>query len=174
MDGKYRILTWWKDESRSTNALEFVAREDMMATAVKSLKRVSIVVVILLSSVIVELIAQAGIFRTIKAESRGEEIVVEWKSGSESGYTTYEVGRRSNEVPSYRRIGSLVTKGDGSNYSFVDNGAFFRADAEREFTYRVRAISGSGSEQYSPSVTVSHKVVSNVKRSWGMIKELFR
>src|SRR5688500_14585418 len=98
----------------------------MNASAVQSLRRVTIVVFVLLSSVMVELFAQAGIFRTVKAESRGEEIVVEWKSGSESGYTTFEVERRSNEVPSYRRIGSLVTKGDGSNYSFVDNGAFFR------------------------------------------------
>jgi hypothetical protein len=138
-------------------------------------KRVPIVTLVMLTSVIVaELFAQVGIFRTVKAESRGEEIVVEWKSGTESGYTTFEVERRSNEVPSYRRIGSVVTKGDGSSYSFVDNGAFFRTDSEREFTYRIRAISGSGSEQYSPTVTVSHKVVSNVKRSWGMIKELFR
>lgn len=167
----YSVAKWPRGLPDSAQIRE----KSMKAVAFKGMKRVPFVAFVLLTSVfVVELFAQAGIFRTVKAESRGEEIVVEWKSGSEAGYATFEIERRSNEVPSYRRIGSVVTKGDGSSYSFVDNGAFFRTDSEREFTYRIRAISGSGSEQYSPTVTVSHKVVSNVKRSWGMIKELFR
>ena len=119
-------------------------------------------------------IAGNGIFRTIKAESKGEEIQIIWKTAQDPQFHTFEVERRSNEVPTYRRIGSIVARSSGGTYSFVDNGAFFKTDADKEFTYRIRAIGNSGVEQYSPPVTVSHKVVSSVKRSWGMIKELFR
>lgn len=118
--------------------------------------------------------AANGIFKSVKAESKGEEIQIVWKTGEDSQFHTFEVERRSNEVPTYRRIGSLVARSSGGTYSFVDNGAFFKTDADKEFTYRIRAIGNSGVEQYSPPVTVSHKVVSSVKRSWGMIKELFR
>ena len=116
----------------------------------------------------------SGIFKSVKAESKGEEITVVWRTDGEAGYHTFEVERRSSEVPSYRRIGSIVVRGSGGTYSFVDNGAFFKTDADKEFTYRIRAIGGSGVEAYSPTVSVSHRVVSSVKRSWGMIKELFR
>lgn len=119
-------------------------------------------------------LASNGIFRSIKAESKGSEIEIVWKTDADATFHTYEVERRSNEVPTYRRIGSLVVRGSGGTYSFVDNGAFFKTDADKEFTYRIRAIGNSGEEQYSPPVTVSHKVVSSVRRSWGMIKELFR
>ncbi|MCE2504264.1 MAG: hypothetical protein J4G05_09450 [Chlorobi bacterium] len=115
-----------------------------------------------------------NVFRSVKAESQGKEIRIEWKTNSESGFHTFEIERRSNEVPRYRRIGSVAAKGGSESYTFVDNGAFFRTNAEKEFTYRVKAVGSSSLEQYSPPVTVSHKVVSSVKRSWGMIKELFR
>ncbi len=118
-------------------------------------------------------LAVSSVFLSIKAESRGEEIILEWGTGTENGFHTFEIERKSNEVPTYRRIGQIVAKGNNGSYRFVDNGAFFKASADKEFTYRVRAV-GSGFEQYSEPVTVSHKVVSSVKRSWGMIKELFR
>lgn len=119
------------------------------------------------------LLALGNVFVSIKAESRGEEIILEWSTGPESGFHTFEIERKSNEVPTYRRIGQVVAKGDNGSYRFVDNGAFFKTNADKEFTYRVRAV-GSSFEQYSEPVMVSHKVVSSVKRSWGMIKELFR
>lgn len=119
-------------------------------------------------------VAGSGLFRSIKAESKGGEIEIVWKTAGDATFHTYEVERRSNEVPTYRRIGSIVVRGSGGSYSFVDNGAFFRTDADKEFTYRIRAIGNGGVEEYSPPVTVSHRVVSSVKRSWGMIKELFR
>ena len=119
------------------------------------------------------LIAVGNVFVAVKAESRGEEIIVEWNTGGENGYHTFEIERKSNEVPTYRRIGQIIAKGDNGTYRFVDNGAFYKTNADKEFTYRVKAV-GSSLEQYSPPVTVSHKVVSSVKRSWGMIKELFQ
>ena len=115
-----------------------------------------------------------NIFRSIKAESVGEEISIEWKTNGEGIFHTFEIERRSNEVTKYRRIGSVIAKSNGDSYLFMDNGAFFRTTADKEFTYRIKAIGAGGLEQYSPPVTVSHKVVSSVKRSWGMIKELFR
>lgn len=138
------------------------------------MKRISTLAIPLVLLLATTAVAGNGIFRSIKAESKGDEIQVIWKTDANASFHTFEVERRSNEVPTYRRIGSIVVRSSGGTYSFVDNGAFFKSDADKEFTYRIRAIGNSGVEQYSPPVTVSHKVVSSVKRSWGMIKELFR
>jgi len=137
------------------------------------MKRVTILSIIGLLIGTGSLLSVGNVFMSIKAESRGEEIVVEWNTGGEAGFHTFEVERKSNEVPTYRRIGQIIAKGDNGTYRFVDNGAFFKTNADKEFSYRVRAV-GPGIEQYSPPVTVTHEVVSSVKRSWGMIKELFR
>lgn len=137
------------------------------------MKRVIVLSAIGLTLSLGSLLAVSNVFVSIKAESRGEEIILEWGTGTENGFHTFEIERKSNEVPTYRRIGQIVARGNNGAYRFVDNGAFFKASADKEFTYRVRAV-GSNFEQYSEPVTVSHKVVSSVKRSWGMIKELFR
>src|SRR5262245_7625063 len=94
------------------------------------------------------LLAISNVFVSIKAESRGEEIILDWSTGTESGFHTFEIERKSNEVPTYRRIGQIVAKGNNGSYRFVDNGAFFKTSADKEFTYRVRAV-GSSFEQYS-------------------------
>lgn len=117
-------------------------------------------------------IATGDVFSFVKAVSQGEEIVVQWRTSSESGIENFEVERRSQEVTEFRLLGRVDAKGSQSIYTYVDNGAFFKPDAGKQFTYRLRAV-GSSFEQYSPTVTIVHEV-SSVKRSWGMIKELFR
>ncbi len=114
----------------------------------------------------------SNIFKTIRAEARGEEISIEWRTAEESGIYNFEIERKSEDVPTFRRIGWVAAKGGSNAYTYVDKGAFFKMDGGKTYTYRLRTV-GSGTEQYSPSVTVTHEV-SGVRRSLGMIKELFR
>jgi hypothetical protein len=112
------------------------------------------------------------VFNYVRAVPQGNDIVVQWKTVQESGVVSFEIERKSEEVTEFRRLGRVMAKGNGSNYTFVDDGAFFKPQAGKRFTYRIKAV-GSTMEAFSDNATVVHEV-SSVRRSWGMIKELFR
>jgi hypothetical protein len=113
-----------------------------------------------------------GIFSFLRATPQNDDILVQWRSANESGVQYYDVERRSEEANEFRRLGRIAARGAGSSYTFLDDEAFYKPQAGRRFTYRIRAL-GNGTDQYSPTTTVIHEV-SSVRRSWGMIKELFR
>ena len=121
---------------------------------------------------VVTVSAFSGVFAYVNAIPKGEDILLRWRSSNEAGIHSYDIERNSEDVPEFRRLGRVSARGAGNTYTFVDNGAFFKPQGGKKFTYRVRAI-GTGTEQYSPVTTVVHEV-SSVRRSWGMIKELFR
>jgi hypothetical protein len=112
------------------------------------------------------------VFSYLRAVPQNDDIVVQWRSMNEAGIQYFDIERSSDELPEFRRLERVAAKGGGSTYSFTDNGAFYKPSSGKRFTYRVRAI-GNTAEPYSATTTVVHEV-SSVKRSWGMIKELFR
>jgi hypothetical protein len=117
--------------------------------------------------------AGSGIFSFIRAVPQGNDILLQWKSGNEAGIIRYEVERKSEEVTEFRRVsGGITARGNNTTYTFTDDGAFFKPQGGKKFTYRVKGV-GTNFEQYSSFTTVVHEV-SSVRRSWGMIKELFR
>ena len=117
-------------------------------------------------------IASPSVFSLFNVSAQNDDIVVQWRSMNESGVQYYDVERSSEEVPQYRRLERVAAKGAGATYTYTDNGAFYKPSSGQRFSYRIRAAASTG-DQYSPVKTVVHEV-SSVKRSWGMIKELFR
>ena len=112
------------------------------------------------------------LFTALSIRGSGDAIIVQWSSIQEAGLASYEVQRRGSESPLFVRIGTLEPKGSGSRYTYVDNSAFNKPTEQKQYTYRIKGITNSGN-YYSQILTISHEV-SSVKKSWGMIKELFR
>ena len=125
-----------------------------------------------LALVAITAVAGPNVFSSFRAVPQNDDIVVYWRSMNETGVQYYDIERRSDEIPEFRRLERIAAKGTGTSYSYTDNGAFYKPTSGKRFTYRIRAA-GSAGDQYSPMVSVVHEV-SSVKRSWGMIKELFR
>jgi hypothetical protein len=116
-------------------------------------------------------VAGPTVFSYFRAYPQNDDIVVQWRSMNESGIQYYDIERSSEDVPEFRRLERVSARGGGSTYTYTDNGAFYKPTSGKRFSYRIRAA-GQG-DQYSQIITVVHEV-SSVKRSWGMIKELFR
>ncbi len=112
------------------------------------------------------------VFNYVKTISEGDQITIQWRTVNEQGIHSFEIERKSEEITDFRRVGRVDAKGNNSVYEYMDNGAFFKTEAGKRFTYRIKAI-GNTNELYSPISTTAHEV-SSVRRSWGMIKELFR
>ena len=120
-------------------------------------------------------------FDQLKARPDGDNIIVEWSVQEESGVSEYEV-QRASANGLFKNIGDEDPRGDGHLYRFVDVEAFIknpkgskgsRTHEEIDYKYRILVKLDNGTSKYSDNITVTHKI-SSVKRTWGMIKELFR
>jgi len=114
-----------------------------------------------------------------QAKSNGNSIVVEWKSNVETDVVSYDVERAGSDNV-FRYVGTVAAKGSNQPYSYTDDEAFGKRDgssdgsvARNYFTYRLKIVTADKNVNYSNSVGVVHNV-SGIKRTWGMIKEMFR
>ena len=104
--------------------------------------------------------------------SDGDNIVLEWKTRSESNLLRYEIQRKAGQNGDFVSLATVTPKGSNSQYTFIDRSAY--KDTESMYVYRLKIVeSSSGPSSYSNEITVSHSV-SSVKRTWGSIKAMFR
>ncbi len=110
------------------------------------------------------------------AKSDGRSITVQWRSAVENNIRSYEV-ERSNDGKTFRYLKAINATGSNSEYRFSDEEVFMKGDGESglssSYSYRLRIIGKDNTVTYSNQTNVSH-AVSGVRRTWGMIKEMFR
>jgi hypothetical protein len=128
-------------------------------------------------SLVVSVQAVQVTLQYFQAKSNGNSIVVEWKSATESDVAHYEV-ERAGADKQFRYVTTVSAKGSNQPYSFKDDEAFGKGDGEKNitanyFTYRLKVVTQDKNASYSNTVGVVHNV-SGIKRTWGMIKEMFR
>jgi len=116
------------------------------------------------------------------AKSDGKSaVVVEWKSSAETGTMQYEIERSGGQDQDFKFIASVSPKGSNSAYQYIDADAFMREAAAGNnqkaaattYKYRLKILLKGTEPTYSNTAIVSHSV-SSVRRTWGMIKEMFR
>lgn len=141
------------------------------------MKIMKIIILLLMTTCLAT--AQSNYLSYFNAKSDGKNITVEWKTLDESQISRFEVERAGNDNI-FKYVHSLEKKGIGYSYQFIDEDAFRRSDngeittqSKTTFSYRLKIIKLDGSNIYSNSIFVAHNV-SSIRRTWGMIKEMFR
>ncbi|MFN3195497.1 MAG: hypothetical protein ACE364_06095 [Chlorobiota bacterium] len=124
------------------------------------------------------LLASTLDFSRLDARPEGDNVMVEWILGTESNVDSYELYRSNHGV--FTKIAEKDAKGNNSTYKYIDVEAFIKNSAKQpqvqekiDLKYKVKVIYKNGTSNDSKEITVSHNI-SSVKRTWGMIKELFR
>lgn len=140
------------------------------------MKKISTLIV-LLALAIASLEAVQVSLQYFQAKSNGNSIVVEWKSSGEADIAQYEIERAGSDKQ-FRYVATLQAKGSNQSYAYTDDEAFGKGDGEKSiaanyFTYRLKIVNLDKNAAYSNTVGVVHNV-SGIKRTWGMIKEMFR
>ena len=113
------------------------------------------------------------------AQSEDDQIVLEWRTLDETHIIRFEVERKRAKEEEFYKIGELPAKGFAATYRFVDTDAFQKATPHPKtqaniYQYRLKAVRTANLPPlYSETITVTH-TVSSFRRTWGMIKELFR
>lgn len=122
------------------------------------------------------LFASDSIIDYLNATSNGARIKIEWKSTDESNVQKFVI-ERSSKNSNFTKINEIDPKGYSSNYYYYDESALKSKNDELQastlYTYRIKIINKDQSYFYSNNINVSH-TTSGVKRTWGMIKEMFR
>jgi len=113
------------------------------------------------------------------ASSNGKEITLSWSSNDESGVDKYEIERSSKESSMFNYITSVIPTGSYKTYKYIDKPSFSAVEKDNSpqsathYSYRIKISYKDASYDYSPVAKVSHDV-SGYRRTWGMIKELFK
>jgi hypothetical protein len=107
---------------------------------------------------------------SLTATSDGNAILVRWLSEDETGVLRYELERKAGLGGQFFLLTTKDVQGNNSTYEYVDDSAF--RVTESLYQYRVKVILNGTSVYFGP-ITVSHKT-SDVKRTWGSIKAMFR
>lgn len=140
------------------------------------MKRLSLIASLLVVAVVAALAVEATV-DYLRARSTGAAVVLEWRSTQENNLLQYEI-ERAGDDQIFRYVATVSAKGSNQTYSYRDDEAFNKRDAggnvaSTYFTYRLKMVHGDQRSVYSTSAGVSHNV-SSIKRTWGMIKEMFR
>ncbi len=107
---------------------------------------------------------------SLLARSEGSQIQLYWKTGTESNLRAFAIERKTVNG-NFIQIAEISPRGSNSEYSYVDDNLYKAASSV--FVYRVKIIDNNESYAYSKELTVSHSP-SDIKRTWGSIKAMFR
>ena len=116
----------------------------------------------------------------LKGSAAADAINLDWQSGTETGVRSYSIERSDAKTMDFREIGSVIATGNNSTYHYRDaaiNGAAGTAGhgfvpLSDLYKYRLR-LNYDNAVSYSQQISVA-KPSAGVKRTWGMIKEMFR
>ncbi len=142
------------------------------------MKRKNIIFVIVALSVAF-LWANTTMLDSFVAESSGNSVSIRWKVKSAEQINRFEIERSINNV-TFQKVESVNSTGK-SFYTYVDNEAFMKQGTDdnpelqqkNSYYYKLKIVNKDESYDYSETVNVVHKS-SSFKRTWGMIKEMFR
>lgn len=107
------------------------------------------------------------------ARDNDGHVFLEWQTGQEINLKEFTILRRS-VTGDFAPIATIQPKGSNSYYSYYDESTLKTSSSGTVFTYKLQYTDNDGSyATYSQTRTVSLKV-SDIKRTWGSIKAMFR
>ncbi len=144
------------------------------------MKRKTVLICMLLSCVIA-LYAGNNVLDYLTASSDGSRITVEWRRSDERDVQNYVI-EKSISGKKFETVHTEKARGNSSGYRWVDDNPYFKdacakpnnkIQGDGKFSYRVQVLHNDNSRSYSEAVNVTQKI-NSIKRTWGMIKEMFR
>ncbi len=119
--------------------------------------------------------AATVVIDSFTARPQSGSILLEWRVSREEGVARYEVERVRGSSQQFHTLTSIPPKGAPVTYTYEDRDVLRPTAAPEQslYRYRIKVVGKDGSTTYSATVTVAYNV-SGVRRTWGMIKEMFR
>lgn len=120
----------------------------------------------------------------LKGHADADAITLDWQSGNEAGVKSYAIERSDIKSDNFTELTVIDASGSNSTYHFRDVNFNYMPQAGQSnngghvvpmsdlYKYRLK-INYTSAVSYSQTITVT-RPTAGVKRTWGMIKEMFR
>ena len=105
-----------------------------------------------------------------QVKSEGENVKLEWQTGTESNVNHFSILRRTPQT-SFVEIATVPPKGSNSFYNYTDQSIYKTNDVI--FIYELKIVDNDNQTSFSIERSASPNI-SGVKRTWGSIKAMFR
>ncbi len=109
---------------------------------------------------------------SLNGRSDGSTITIRWLSEDETGVAKYVLERKAGVNGSFIPLAEIQPRGNNESYEYVDDTAFRISESIYQYRLKVVFVNSSAPIYYGP-ITVSHRT-SDVRRTWGSIKAMFR
>jgi hypothetical protein len=129
-----------------------------------------LIIKIFLILVFVSVAFGGAILNYFQVKSDGDNVKLEWQTGTESNVNHFSVQRRTPQT-SFVEIATIQPKGNNSFYSYEDQSIYKANDVI--FIYQIKIIDNDSQTSFSIERSASPNI-SGVKRTWGSIKAMFR
>ncbi|NOX87409.1 MAG: hypothetical protein GXO77_00145 [Calditrichaeota bacterium] len=116
------------------------------------------------------LVIADNVFVECSAMPGSNQVKITWITRSEDGVAQFVI-LRSNDDANYVELERITPKGAGSQYEFTDRNVMFKDISV--FFYKVRAVDKENKVLDETSLIV-HPSISDIYRTWGAIKAMFR
>ncbi len=145
--------------------------------------RMKYYLIIFFFTITLSLIASDVFISSFTANSTSNSIVLEWRTTDETGLNKFEIERSIKGSP-FQKVYEEKAKGVPSFYSYEDKETLLKISNEIDkndpstlnknyYIYRIKSVFKNGNAVYSDEVKVNH-TVNSIRRTWGMIKEMFK
>lgn len=111
-----------------------------------------------------------NVFVECIASPSNNQVKITWTTRSEENVASFVV-LRSNNDKNYVEMARISPKGTGSQYEYIDRNVMFKDISI--FFYKVRAVDQNNKVIEEMSLIV-HPSISDIYRTWGAIKAMFR
>ena len=133
------------------------------------MRRISCLAIIILSF---SLLAYGGfIFSEYSATPANNKVTISWVTKSEVDVRKFVI-MSSMDDKLFREAGSMMARGSGGNYTFVDENVMFKDT--QTFFYKIRAVKSDNSVVEETESLIVNPNISGIFRTWGAIKAMFR
>jgi hypothetical protein len=134
------------------------------------MRKLTLYIIFATLALLAQTVIAEAVLEYFKAESRnGGDVVLEWKSSTESGVSEYVIQRSPTGYGNdYYEIDRVPARGNHSVYTYKDETAY--KSSEVSYYYR---LGYDNDMHFSQAI----KVTTNVgigKKTWGSIKAMFR
>ncbi len=125
----------------------------------------------------------AELLTYLKGHADADAITLDWQSGNEAGVKSYSIERSDIKTDNFTEIAVVSATGSNSTYHYRDinfnsiqqqgqQGSGHMTPLSDLYKYRLKIVY-TNAVSYSQTITVT-RPTAGVKRTWGMIKEMFR
>lgn len=126
---------------------------------------------ILILSMLVSLLFASTIFEEYSATPETNKVTIRWRTSSEADVVKFTI-LRSMDDQSFSEVNTISAKGQGQDYTFVDENVIFKSS--QTFFYKIRAVRSDNSTIEETQSLIVNPNISGIYRTWGAIKAMFR